>query len=382
MNNLAASHLAGHLSIIPGAPMPHGLLSSRQDWAATLSANKPVDAVPGLMASLFSLCGNAHRVGAQLAIDASNPDLQFRQTTGTGERLRLETAQEHVRRIGLDWPRLLQVGPTSEEAQAPALDSLAACPLLRAPSVVDWAAAHGWLHHKLLHMDPAAWLRAWIDGAGAWLNTWSQKSAGWLPDLLRQARLVDLHDQPLTLERALRVHQANGHLNELSAHLANEPGFALTPIWRSDRAHTGPWARLQTPGDQAALSPWAMLGSRLAELVRLCLPDTAPGQGARWLRWGSLSIRPGLGLGWVEMARGLLVHQVTMADSGTTVQHCRVIAPTEWNFHPEGEVARRLTTIDMQAPEGIQRVRLLMAAFDPCVPFDVSACGAREMSHA
>ena len=371
---MTAAHmgtLAGSLRVTPGAPMPHGLISSRQDWAATLSANRPVAAVPGLMAGLFSLCGNAHRVCAQLAIDAagaveSNP-------ADIGERLRLETAQEHVRRIGLDWPRCL-ASPSSSEA----LEALGRCPLLRsAAPALDWRAARDWLQHTLLHMDPAAWLSAWLADAGGALRAWSQRQEGWLPRLLNEAQPADLPEQPLSAAHALMAHSARDPLQALSTALASQPGFALRPSWRGACAHTGPWARLQTPPDQRALTPWALLGSRLAELVRLCLRD-----GGQWLRWGAEPIGPGVGMGWVEMARGVLVHQVTLSEGGATVQHCRVIAPTEWNFHPRGEVAQRLSALDPSAPDVRQRVNLLMAAFDPCVPFDVVPMNAVEVHHA
>jgi hypothetical protein len=369
------AQLAGRLVIHPGVAVPGSLLSSRQDWAAQLSANQPVSAVPGLMAGLFSLCGNAHRVCAGLAIGAAEGRRE--NSAGIGERLRLETAQEHVRRIGLDWPRLLAPRPSEQAVQAPALDALAACPLLRTISPVDWDAARDWLQQHLLHMDPVAWLSAWLGGAGNWLAAWCERQDAWLPNLLRPAQLVDAADQPLSAKHALQPHGAREHLKTLSAALALKPGFAMAPTWHGAIAHSGSWARQQTPHDQPALSPWALFGSRLAELVRLCLPE-----GGSWLRWGSLSTGAVQGLGWVEMARGLLLHQVTLTTDGVRVQHCRVIAPTEWNFHPQGEVARRLSALDPGAPDVWQRVNLLMAAFDPCVPFEVMSRDASEVQHA
>ncbi|MEZ5703328.1 MAG: hypothetical protein R3E42_17330 [Burkholderiaceae bacterium] len=75
----------------------------------------------------------------------------------------------------------------------------------------------------------------------------------------------------------------------------------------------------------------------MAELARLCLEDGAASHGAQCLRWGALQPQPGVGLAWVEMARGLLVHQVTLDAGGDSVGRCRVVAPTEWNFHPLGK---------------------------------------------
>jgi coenzyme F420-reducing hydrogenase alpha subunit len=73
------------------------------------------------------------------------------------------------------------------------------------------------------------------------------------------------------------------------------------------------------------------------------------------------------------MARGLLVHQVEVDPASHSVLACRVLAPTEWNFHPQGEVARRLARLDPGLPEATlaRQVNLLVAAFDPCLPFHI-----------
>ena len=75
------------------------------------------------------------------------------------------------------------------------------------------------------------------------------------------------------------------------------------------------------------------------------------------------------------MARGLLVHSVQLDGPGldARVLACRVVAPTEWNFHPQGAVAQVLATL----PTGLtppleQRILALMTAFDPCVRFALS----------
>jgi Ni,Fe-hydrogenase I large subunit len=96
----------------------------------------------------------------------------------------------------------------------------------------------------------------------------------------------------------------------------------------------------------------------------------------------------GQGLAWVEMARGLLVHRVAVnhTQGPAKVVACDVIAPTEWNFHPHGVVAQYATGLDVGEPADMteHRVRLLMAAFDPCVPFEVLAHPSTqtETSHA
>lgn len=383
MNATALDAIAGVLQVRPGAAVPASLRSTRQDWATRLAPGQPVSALPGLMASLFSLCGQAHRLCSQLAIDAAMPGLMA-APADPAQRLRLETAQEHVRRIGLDWPRLLAPCDAALAAQARA--ALPACPLLASPTEAPWPAMADWLEREWLYMPPARWLHAWQACGADWLDDWSRRHAGWLPGLLRVARGVDAGPL-LDPSRALRPHASAPALRHLATAMSAQGGFVLAPQADGHSAHTGSWSRLRDPMD-LPLTPWALLGSRLAELVRLCLPD-APGHGARWLAWGACASGPRQGLAWVEMARGLLVHQLEVApdDAGAVgvaprVQACRVLAPTEWNFHPAGEVAQRLSALDPGQPPAAA-VGLLMAAFDPCVPFHIEQVASEpETDHA
>jgi len=381
----SASELAGRLLVRPGAPLTQALHSGRRDWAGRLCQGQPATALPGLLASLFNICSHAHRLCAQQAIAAARPNAAPGPAPAdVAQRLRHETAQEHVRRIGLDWPRLL--GSTNGNAQGAALQSLQTCPLLRpvVPGDDPWPAALDWLQRECLHMPAATWLCAWQACGADWLLDWSRHHAGWLPELVRDAREAD-SGHALDMGQALRVHAREDSLRALAAELALKPDFALQPIWRGACAHTGTWARLHSADNGLSLTPWALLGSRLAELVRLCLPD-GPGQGRNWLRHGAQRIAEGQGLAWVEMARGLLVHRVELEVTAPMVRACRVLAPTEWNFHPAGEVARRVSALDSALPSALRtrQLNLLMAAFDPCVPFEVEAAPVlnAEVTHA
>ena len=89
---------------------------------------------------------------------------------------------------------------------------------------------------------------------------------------------------------------------------------------------------------------------------------------------GSLQVGEHQGLAWVEMARGLLMHQVHLdsAAPDACVLGCRVLAPTDWNFHPLGPVAPMLATLPKTiTAQGLCRVVTLMSAYDPCVRFNL-----------
>jgi hypothetical protein len=382
------SSLAGSLRVAPGAPLPLALHSSRQAWAPRLARGQVASALPGLMASLFNLCSHAHRLCSQLAIEAAAPGL-LPAPQQVAQRLRTETAQEHIRRIGLDWPRLLATDAQGSW-DAPAQAALQACPLLAPPAAAGAdlsPATLAWLEGRLLQMPATTWLRAWQACGADWLLDWSHRHTGWLPALLRGAREADT-GVLLNPATALRAHADLAGQRSLSAALALTSGFALHPLWHGAPAHTGLWTRLNDLPGGVPLTPWSLLGSRIAELIRLCKPD-APGQGGTgWLSFGALNTGPHQGMAWVEMARGLLVHQVEIDRTGgeARVAACRVLAPTEWNFHPQGVVAQHIAGLNAteSAATVERRVRLLMAAFDPCVPFDVirTLPAGQEVQHA
>ena len=59
------------------------------------------------------------------------------------------------------------------------------------------------------------------------------------------------------------------------------------------------------------------------------------------------------------------------------------MAPTDWNFHCRGAVAYALERMPAQGGEAGALLRILMAAYDPCVRFDVKlAPRTRESADA
>ena len=355
--------LAGVLRVAPGQARPHNLVSSRRDWATLLTHGVPAASLSSRLGSLFSLCGHAHRLCADMAVTAVLGRSAPAQLN-VAQELQQETLREHVRRIGLDWPRQLAFGVVSEQARQQAHAALQQCPLF-VPVASD---LQQWLETHLLGMPAQEWLTQWEQDSAAWLRAWSNKNPGWLAGLLRQAR--PLADRAAPAAPFLRVHASEAGLRVLADCLVRQPGFTRQPLWRGQCAETGPWTRLRQATPEVINTPWLRLGSRLAELVRLALPDEPGRSGASWLTIGSMATARREGLAWVEMARGLLVHHVQLDGTGDNarVASCQVLAPTEWNFHPQGAVAQALEQLPTPSTSGVCReVDLLFSAYDPCV---------------
>lgn len=375
--SLSLDRLAGALTVRPGLAAPGNLLNTRPDWVAHLTQGKPASTLPGLLASLFNLCGQAHRLCANLALQAAGGQTGSLTDTARGT-LQTETLREHLGRISLDWPR--QLTGTSEascRAQTLALKALQACPLSigKSPAgqTLDLPGLQAWLGQQLLGMPARQWLRQWECNPHGFMSDWCASTPVWLPELLQGCKAVA--DLAMPGAPALRPHASRQDLLALAGDLRSTPSFTRQPIWRGQCAETGPWTRLNQHAPARFDTPWLRLGARLAELVRLSLPDEARRNGAHWLQAGSVCLGGNEGLAWIEMARGLLVHSVRLDGPGpeARVLACHVVAPTEWNFHPQGAVAQVLASL----PTGLtppleQRILALMTAFDPCVRFTLS----------
>jgi len=384
--NLSADALAGRLWLRPGSPPPN-VRSSRREWAPTLGRGQPAAALPDLLAAVFTLCGGAHRVAARHAVAAAarsvrgsrGADSAPQVITGTDSAapviieadraaLQLDTLREHLRRLWLDAPLLLD-GSADEDAGAAAA-SLAGCPLLRAGlgAGVGAADARAWIEAHVLAMPAERWLASWQAAPHTFAQAWTETGHTWPARWLHAGGpwLAGVHGAP----QPLLVHGTAAELQGLARALRQRNDFALLPTWRGKPAETGCWTRLADPLASAADSPyaaaWMRLVARVADIARLVAP-----RGEHWLAQGALALADaGEGLGWCETARGLLVHWVRLDGQGQ-VAECRIVAPTEWNFHPDGSFAQALAGLPpLRDARGARRARWLAAAYDPCVQLE------------
>ena len=385
----------GNLWVRPGRPRPHNLRSTRPDWTARLTLGLPAKRLPATLGSLLNLCGHAHIACADLAVSTALRRGEAMQHEGSPispqvlARLTNETLREHLRRIWLDWPRhLTDTAEPMSNLDAPARE-LAGCPAFaRTPSD-----ASGWIEAHVLGMPPKAWLAAWQADPAAWLEAWCKRSDLLPARLLRGCRHVC--DSTLPSARQLRVHADAQTMRDWAAGFTSDGSTAARlPHWQGKCAETGAWTRLNDPVAARLDTPWLRLGARIADVVQLAdsqVLDVRPGSKAPadparpWLSAGALPLAPREAVAWVEMSRGLLIHHVRLDGTGddALVLACHVIAPTDWNFHPDGAVARALAVLpDEPASPARRRLDTLMSAYDPCVPFKEDQSMPVECNHA
>ncbi len=315
-----------------------------------------------LAGSLFAICGRAQAIAAAAAVEAAlgtpaaAPVLAARET-----RLAAEIVQEHLGRLLVDWPELAGLEPSIPDyAKARALLAplLAAAP--GASLSREVAALAEWAQARVFGVTPADFLSlGHLDAFANWV-----RAAGTEPAALCLA-VIERHATLGASDTELLAGADKALVDAIAAGLEREPGFDDAPHWQGEPRETGPLARmighplLADAAGTFGRGVGARLVARLLETA-VALGDLATGRGARH---GSAR-RGDFGLGWAETARGLLVHRTRVADG--RLADYRIVAPTEWNFHPDGAFSRGALGL---ADDGRLEndARWIVGSLDPCV---------------
>ena len=389
-----AMNLEGRLDIRltrhADAPATVSIHSTRPQLAQRLLAGRTPEEAAHLAGLVFSLCGKAQRVAVQAACEAAQGRLPDPATSRDRETaVLLELAQEHAWRLLLDWPEqsgaelgispdmpsLLRLRQSAESLRFSAYES--GVPLAGAaadpPRFAETLDAL--LRTPLLGEPAATWLARDLAGFDAWRRAAGTPTARLFGELgegadrgISQARLLPplgrLSDQEVT---------------DLARRALADPVFCAQPLWHDAPAETGAIARLF---EHPLLTAWiaqrgrgagARLLARLLELAALparlaaCLPDAGPALVRAW------HLGENAGLAGVETSRGLLLHGVQLRE-GKVAQY-RIVAPTEWNFHPAGPLFQALSGLE---PGGdlAAHARLVAQSLDPCVAFAIEVNNA------
>lgn len=388
----AAIDLAGRYILRPGVPhsiegrrpvMGHGMLGR-------LLRGQQGESVERTLGQLFTLCAHAHRRTARLALNAANPQPEKRLPHEPPVLLWLETARDHLRSMVLDWPRR-QAGVL---ATPDSLEWLRNCPLAMSHSPSQSTPDQAW--------NTLTQLRHWVETelldqpVGRWLihhrepdalARWCCSHAPNLPPVqslhtwFALAHALTPHTRTLALLHANPLVQA-ASLQAVANAVASEHDFAQQPTWLGQCAETGPWTRLRHQNRTSTpTTVWTRLSARWTELMEIAAikPYTSAQQIPDVLASGALCVGEGQAIAWCEMARGLLLHWVQLDTQGRVADY-QVLAPTEWNFHPQGALAKALSAL---AANDTRSAWALAAAFDACVECQVITTDAlTEPTHA
>lgn len=144
-----------------------------------------------------------------------------------------------------------------------------------------------------------------------------------------------------------------------------DPAFAAMPHDRGRPLETGALAQAQHRPllqDILRCRPLRLLARLIARLVDLL--DSMPARSR--IEYD--------GIGVVQMARGMLLHQVRM--EARRIAEYLIVAPTEWNFHPQGALSGLIGLQERNRTRLMETASLFALSLDPCVEFEIEVIHA------
>lgn len=294
-------------------------VASERPVVAQALRGRPADAVVSLVPLLFALCGKAQGRAAELALGAARG---VESQAHVDAAIEHEALREHLWRWLLDLPPLLGAAAMKSEFV----------------EALRWLAGG----HR-------AELATFLAGPRI-------EELGW-----RLREIEDVGDPGSHLLPALDARSSLAHIARLDA------DFCRLPHWQGRAAETGAFAR-RGRGDGVAAGALATRWlARLAELRDWTAGSPRVGAGGTA---SAMPVEAGRGRALVETARGLLMHEIVL--DGERVADYFIVAPTEWNFHPEGPLAGWLRGRDAGDRDALaQFAARAVAALDPCVRWEL-----------
>jgi hypothetical protein len=337
------------------------IASTRTPLPARLTQRRPVEDVERTIPLLFSICARAQGAAASSALGAArgigmDPEALMQRS---GD-VRREAIVELLTRLLIDWPKALGIAP----------EVTAVARVRQAPPALQLDVCREISHQHIFGMEPSDWLEAMTTEAlGRWIAAGTS-----LPSRLLQQLQNEVPDLGHSDVKKMPIANAEDVSRIVPAPGA-DTGFSRTPDWLGNPVETGPLAR---QADHPLIAAFVArngntVGSRfLAQLVELAT-WLIPGQAATAVQ--QYTVAEGVGLGLAETARGLLLHQAKVSEG--RVDHYRIVAPTEWNFHPSGALTQGLVGASARdAADARRRAALLVRALDPCVACAIEVADA------
>jgi hypothetical protein len=297
--------------------------------------------VLALLSRLYAVCGRAQRACAELALAAAGgAPLTVERRAALCRSVAAEAVQEHLWRLLLDWPKALGLPQQQAEFKR-------------------W--------YGRIAADAACWpveLRATLERD--WLGVPLERLAGFA-DLAAFAAWRAGSRAPLAALFARLGAEPAGASMAPGSTLACESECALAACaehpWVASLGVAGRWLEAHVAARLVGLATLvAALGSGAAVAIEMDAESPAPGRG----------------VALVATARGMLEHDVTLADG--RVDRYAIMTPTDANFAPDGPFVSRLRGRAAASPDLARRAAELWAlAYDPCVAYAVAS---GEPAHA
>lgn len=346
--------------------------SQRPVLASRIFEGKSITDALGMVPLIFSLCGQAQAVAAVRAVESAL-ETGADQSVENGREilLRLEALWEHLWRIFIDWPNLLGEEPRSTSlAKINQTITTLRKALDNDGALTQRPGASHWNIDQEMH---SAWNSLYLQISGLMFDPTHEESQVFPFFLLD--KLLEHNWANLGAFSTPSLYSLSS--DQLSSALRGEDGdtYVAKPSFGNQPYETGPFARQrrhpalararETFGDGV----YTRFAARVLEVTKLL------DELNRLFEGESFEIDHAEdGIAQVQAVRGLLAHCVDI--DGEKISRYRILAPTEWNFHPDGVVHKMLTKLTGTSEAELQQqARLVIHAVDPCVGYDIEVNG-------
>jgi len=365
------------------------ITSSRPVRASKVFVGKTIAETQQMIPLLFSICGTAQSCAAVRACEQAlgvQPDAHSEQIRDA--LIDMETLREHLWRILLDWSTFY--GGEADKASLAQMVAIQREYLQALCSGGDVFATGG------AECDPATEALADVDTKLTQLLqqlVFAQVPAEWLAMQEPKALLAWAGQQQTIAARLIdhvyeRGWSASGSCEStalpviedgLLHEAMQDPGFISQPQWQGHCCETTSLTRRDSPllrelKIECGNGLLVRLLAHLTEIAVLAQGIIRPSASEYSVQTSPVATAH-RGIGRVSAARGELVHHVELAQGveldNTVISDYRILAPTEWNFHPQGIVNKALCSLKGDMDQIKQQAKLLITAIDPCVAYDL-----------
>jgi coenzyme F420-reducing hydrogenase alpha subunit len=368
------------------------ITSTRPLHITKLFAGKSIDSVAEIMNALYQLCNTAHRFAFLRLLDESAViTLSQNEIQAYKLLLDLETIREHCFSIASKWSQdadnlidtnIINLLATLKEINSTLFANTDALSLadkeLQSFNSINKLIIK--LEQQLQNLligskNNSESIFTDMDSFNNWLQVGESKSVTFL-NYLQQHKLNEIGDVKVS-------HLPDLNLQEVSA-LLNNDAYIQHPSYQEITCETTPYSRqskhqfikqLVNVHGNGVLTRAVSQLLEVFELLNKVKHDYRDIEPENISYNIQLPVLETSALVQLEAARGRLVHQLSIENE--KIKTYQILAPTEWNFHPEGVLNNMIKSLSFTDKEDlIKRVKLLVNAIDPCVGYSV------EVDHA
>ncbi len=375
--------------------------SSRPVHASRVFHGKSVNESLSMLPLLFNICGVAQAcAGVRACEQALSLEVPLHMEQVRDKLVNMETLREHLWRIFLDWPvlldkQLLDKQLLDEQSFKQPLQTLEMSeiikyqqdhrklltagsnpfllgqdiPFVRTENCQPIRKLSQLLEKSIFAMSPAKWLE--IDSLEK-LQYWFESSETIAAQFLKKIHQNQWQDLGRNNIKGLLPLETEAlDIDTLYAQFENE-NFVKQPLWHNKCYETSSLTRVDSPLLQLLHRQWgnglmSRLVARLTEMAQIVMDLLDSAENPVSAMSQERCDIQGSGIGVVSAARGLLIHHVGVEQE--QIKKYQIVAPTEWNFHPQGVVTQSLASLPGDLEQINIQADLLINAIDPCVGY-------------